>query len=165
MPKIRELCDDERLQVITEINNGKSYREIAKIHKITIGGISKLKKKVDSFGTLKNLPRGHRPKATSQREDNQIKREALKKKFISAKQVKKNLNLNVHVTTIRKRLRENGIHGRIARRTPFLTDDNKRYRYEFAVKYHKMPLTFWNRVIWTDESKFEIIGSKRRKYV
>ena len=33
---------------------------------------------------------------------------------------------------------------------------NKKKRFEYAKKYVDEPLSFWNRVMWTDESKFNL---------
>ncbi|EFN71555.1 Transposable element Tc1 transposase, partial [Camponotus floridanus] len=38
-------------------------------------------------------------------------------------------------------------------------------RFEFAKKYANMSLDFWKKVLWSDESKFELFGQKRRPRV
>lgn len=35
----------------------------------------------------------------------------------------------------------------------------------FAKQYVRMPTAFWDKVIWTDEPKFELRNSKKRKRV
>ncbi|EFN73816.1 hypothetical protein EAG_06458, partial [Camponotus floridanus] len=35
-------------------------------------------------------------------------------------------------------------------------------RFEFAKKYANMSLDFWKKVLWFDESKFELFEQKQR---
>lgn len=42
---------------------------------------------------------------------------------------------------------------------------HKKQRLEFAKKYLKEPATFFNRVLWTDESKIELFSSRGPRYV
>ena len=38
-------------------------------------------------------------------------------------------------------------------------------RLEYAKNYRKKPLDFWNKVLWSDESKFNLFGSDGRVIV
>jgi hypothetical protein len=38
-------------------------------------------------------------------------------------------------------------------------------RLDFAKKYLNMPLNFWRKIIWSEESKFELINSKSCQHV
>ena len=46
-----------------------------------------------------------------------------------------------------------------------MSNKNKNKRVELAKKYINKPDTFWNNIIWSDESKFEIFNVKKRKRV
>ena len=41
---------------------------------------------------------------------------------------------------------------------------NAKRRYDFALQYVQQPIEFWMDVIWSDESKFELLSSGKRKY-
>lgn len=43
-----------------------------------------------------------------------------------------------------------------------INKNNKRKRLEFARKYANQPVEFWKRILWTDESKFELLRCKQR---
>ena len=60
---------------------------------------------------------------------------------------------------------ENGLHERVAVKKPLLCKANIRKRLEFAKTYKDWTVDQWMKVLWTDESKFEIFGSKRRQNV
>ena len=38
-------------------------------------------------------------------------------------------------------------------------------RLAFAKKYVNMPISFWRKIIWSDESKFELQQLKKKDYV
>ena len=42
---------------------------------------------------------------------------------------------------------------------------HKRKRLAFAKKYVNKPLSFWKKIIWRDESKFELLNKKKRTRV
>lgn len=57
------------------------------------------------------------------------------------------------------------MHGRIAVRKPLLRKQNKQKRLNWAQQHKDWTIEQWKRVLWTDESKFEIYGSRRRVFV
>jgi len=94
--------------VVIDYGNNKSLRKTARNNNLTPEGVRKVINKSKSFNTVKTLPRGGRQRVTTTRTDNRIKREAVIGKKISAQEIKENLNLNVSVSTIKRRLNERG---------------------------------------------------------
>jgi len=66
---------------------------------------------------------------------------------------------------VKRRLREAGIFGRAAARKPLLRPTNKKKRLVWGKEHINWTPEQWSKVLWTDESKFELFGSKRRVYV
>lgn len=79
--------------------------------------------------------------------------------------MRKELGKEVHPETIRVILRKAKFHGRVARRKPFINKINKRKRREFAEEHVNKDLEWWNRVIFSDESKFNVFGPDGRTLV
>lgn len=52
-------------------------------------------------------------------------------------------------TTVRRTLNKAGLYGRVARKKPLLD----------------WTMTEWNKVVWSDESKFNLFGSDGRVYI
>lgn len=52
--------------------------------------------------------------------------------------------------------------GRVARRKPLITDQNRLKRLNYAKQMLAKPFDFWNTVVWSDESKFNMFGSDGR---
>ena len=67
--------------------------------------------------------------------------------------------------TVRRKLGEEGLVGRIAAKKPLLREKNRVKRLKFAKEHKKWTKGDWYKVLWTDESKFEQFGNKRRVYV
>ena len=67
--------------------------------------------------------------------------------------------------TVRRRLHEVGFKGRVARKKPYVDKTNRIERIQYAKKYREQPLCFWDQVLWTDESKFNLFGSNGRVMV
>ena len=67
--------------------------------------------------------------------------------------------------TIRRCLNENGLHGRRPRKTPLLRGRHKKARLDFAKMHVDKPQSFWENVLWTDETKLELFGKSHQPYV
>lgn len=75
------------------------------------------------------------------------------------------LDVNLSTSTIKNRLRENNLFGRIARHKPNVSEKNGKTSLAFAKHHLEKPLHYWNNVLFTDESKFNRIGWDGRVYV
>ena len=53
----------------------------------------------------------------------------------------------------------------LARRKPQINKVHKRERLAFTKKYVNKPLSFWKKILWSDESKFELLNKKKRTRV
>jgi hypothetical protein len=71
----------------------------------------------------------------------------------------------VSLRTIRNHLHESGYNGRTARKKTFIDERNRRKRLEFACAYTNKPMDFWKTLLFSDESKFNILGSDGPQYV
>uniref|UniRef100_A0A803K3T0 Transposase Tc1-like domain-containing protein n=1 Tax=Xenopus tropicalis TaxID=8364 RepID=A0A803K3T0_XENTR len=65
---------------------------------------------------------------------------------------------SVSARTIRRHLNEIKHYSRKPRRTPLLTQRHKKARLQFAKMYLSKPQSFWENVLWTDETKIELFG-------
>ena len=74
-------------------------------------------------------------------------------------------DIAVSSSTVRRRLIEKGLVGRVAAKKPLLRENNRVKRLNFAKKHKHWTKEDWYQVLWTDESKFEQFGTKRRVYV
>lgn len=165
MPKVGELSEAERV-IVTNLNKkGLSNRKIAAQLEIHHSTVAKILKKHKTYGFVTNLPREGRKRITDEKTDRRILREITNGKKTTIKEIKESLQLDISSTTIRRRLHEEGYWGRVAKRVPCISKKNMNARIKFATNYINMPNEFWNKIIWSDESKFECFGSNRRQTV
>lgn len=81
----------------------------------------------------------------------------------TSRNIVEQLKLNISSRTVRRRLKEAGLKSYVARRKPHISKVNKKKRLAFAKKYINKPLSFWKQVIWSDESKFELLNKKKKE--
>ena len=74
-------------------------------------------------------------------------------------EIQTELNITVSESTIRLQAHEIDLYDRVARKKPLVTKANRGKRVRYARKYQEKPLDFWNSVLWSDESKFNLFGS------
>lgn len=163
VPKKKEHSDDLRALVIKHHQNGDSQRAIAAkvlLPRETVRYIIRKYKQTKCIGNL--FGRGRKRK-TTMTTDRLIVRKIKANRRISAHAVKieieKELGITLHANTIRNRAHEVGLFGRVARKKPFVNKANRAKRLKYAKEMLDKPLGFWETVIWSDESKFNLFGS------
>jgi len=154
-----------RMSIVIDRKNGMTYSQLAEKYTITKSGAKKIFDKYVATNSVKQQPGQGRKCATTTREKARIVREAVRNPTSTAAIIKENLDLTVSTSTVKRRLREAGLRNYLAKKKPFISKKNKLKRIEFAKRYASMPLDFWKTVIWSDESKFELLGMKKRQKV
>lgn len=156
--KIRKL-------IVRDHQNHESFRKIAAKYALSYSGVRKVWKKFEQCGSVADKSGRGRKRLTSPREDSRIVREARRCSSITSRAIRENLNLKVSERIIRYRLQEAGLKSKYASRRPLIRKVNRIKRLKFAQKYAEQPVEFWKRVVWSDESKFELFGKKQRPRV
>lgn len=165
MPRTFEVSNDLRKRVVDDRNEGLSYRKLAEKYKLSVSGVRKICMKYEEYGQVENIEGRGRKRKTTVRYDKLIIREAKKKPTVSSREIAETLNLSVSTKTIRRRLNESGLLSRLQRKKPFISEKNKAKRIKFAKEHLNKGLDFWENILWSDESKFELFGTKGRKRV
>lgn len=76
------------------------------------------------------------------------------------------LNLkSVSKTTVARALKSCKMFGRVGAKKPLLRKENIKKRLKFALEHKNWTIQQWSKVLWSDESKFELFGSKRRTFI
>ena len=169
MAKAKEISVEKRAQIIILHKTGKSFREITKILKISLGAVQNAINRYRETGKNVDRKRSGRPRKTTQSIDNKIYAISIADRFKSASiiraEINEQLDSPICLSTVKKRLREKGMIGRIAVKKPLLRSVNKQKRLDFAKEHLGWTVDQWKSVLWTDESKFELFGSHRRQFV
>lgn len=146
-----------------------SYRKLAKRFHLPLATVYKIIQRYNDSGSVANKPgRGRKSKLT-QRQCKEIHRRVTIDPLISAPTLRNELlqhqGTSVSTQTIRNRLREMGFNGRRPRRKPFINKKNQLKRLNFARDHLSKPMTFWDNVLWSDESKINLFGGDGNRRV
>ena len=68
-------------------------------------------------------------------------------------------------STVKRRLIDAGLNGRISRRKPLLLPRHKQQRLQWAKDHRDWTEDMWKKVVWSDESKFNLFHSDVRTYI
>ena len=151
--------------VINNYKNGLSQKDIVKKFGLPKSTVSFIIKKFKVYGSVVTVHRGGRPKQTTQKEDARIVREFKKYPDKSASSVVEALRLTVSSRTVQRRACAAGLKSYRAAKKPFISKKNRRARIQFAKEHVEWTLQQWNRVLFSDESKFNLKDSDGMKRV
>ena len=165
----RRLSHDDRIKIVVLREEGYSLAEIASRIKTSRSCVSKTLSRLRETGSVDDRRRSGRPKISSQIQDRALVRISLHNRKLTSAQLKREWQdtsgIDCSSRTIRRRLDNAGLYGRVARKKPLLTDRHKTARLNWAKERKDWTLNEWNKVIWSDESKYNLLGSDGRVYV
>ncbi|GFT08590.1 transposable element Tc1 transposase [Trichonephila clavipes] len=169
MENRKETTIEERKLVIKLSNEGKSQLNIAKVVGRSVNCIQKFLQKFKNTGMLANNEGRGRKKIMNSITERRVIHQVKIDPKISAPKIaastSNTLGRSVSAETVRRVLRKAGYNGRVARKKPLIGKRNRVKRLKFAKEHILKPQQFWNEVIFSDESKFNIFGSDGRRMV
>ena len=142
-------------RIYTLIKSGMVSSEVAKLEGVipsTCRGIVTRFKKQDDGVT--NTRTG-RPPILSPQDRRAILRAVAKDPFMAISDLQKDHASDVSPSTLRRFLKKEGIMHVQAARRPYLTEEAAENRFEWAMQHRDLPLAFWRKVLFTDESTVE----------
>ena len=114
------------------------------------------------------MPRIGRPRVTTSQEDEYMVQKLQKMEKPNAEDLSKQLSelgiVDVQAQTLRRRLREAHLHGRALVKKPLLSPKHIKDRLEFGLKHQSWSVDEWRKVLFTDETKINKMGSDGRKW-
>lgn len=144
---------------------GLSVREIAKRTGVSKSKVGELRKKMGLDNT--EVKTG-RPTKLSETDDRAISRLIRSGKADTAVQVAQYMNSQseetISVSTVRRSLKKQNMKAVVKKKKPMLTKWHKKARLAFANQYKEFTEEDWKRIIWSDESKINRLGSDGQKY-
>jgi transposase len=160
--------EEKRVQVVTLKNQGISNKNIGHITGLNERSIRKICQRVKHTQSFKDRRRSGRPPKLSER-DKRLSVILLKKKEAKtatgvSKLLRDHHNIQVSRQTVSRAFKEFGFSCRIKKKKPKLTENHKKARLAWAKKYEAWTADDWRNVIWSDESKFNLMNSDGKEY-
>lgn len=160
---------EKRSRIVTLLEEGYLGRQIANKINMRSSTVNDIIKRYRTTGTLENRVRPGSSKKTTKDEDLRIVLLSKRNRKLTAPQIAAEVNRGreeqISVSTVKRRLQQANLHGRIAIRKPLLRRGNRGKRLQWARSHRNWSLDDWKQVLWSDESKFEVFGQNRRVYV
>ncbi|GBO37993.1 hypothetical protein AVEN_209798-1, partial [Araneus ventricosus] len=146
--------------------SGKSVQNIAKLVNLSHSTVQCVLKRFKEENWIENKVSKGRPAKLTKRDQRFIIRKFVKSPCLSALKVSTEFNekcsTSISPETVRRVLRAAGLNRRSARRKLFVSGKNRKLRLSFTKSMLNKPETYWNNVLFADESKFYIFGSDGR---
>ena len=165
--KYTHLTDIEKGQIIALSDAGFSNREIGRRiqrseHTVR-SYLAKLRDETDE------QPKPGRPRLTTEVQDSRITLMSKRSPFKTAPHLQADFGnitgINLSLSTVKRRLADAGLHGRVARPKPMLSDKNRMKRVDFARDHRSWSADLWGKVLWSDEKRFNLFQSDGPTYV
>ncbi|CAB4401305.1 unnamed protein product [Rhizophagus irregularis] len=161
--------NEERIRICTLLEESiYSPSDLARKYKVSVSTITRLYEKFQKTKSVKDLPKTGRPHLLTQRTERRAARYIISGECSTAVQVQKKLQVDhkieVSAETVRRAFKKNDLKSMVKVKKPLLLPHHKKARYEFAKKYKHWSIDDWKKVVWSDESKFNVFGSDGREY-
>lgn len=162
----KETSASQRSEVILLHKRGETIREISEFLKIPKSTVADIISRKKIYRSIENRRRIGRPSVLTRENKRFLVRAVKKDPFVSgiklAAELESIVGKPVSRYTVSRALNEDGIMSRTPRDKPFISEQNRHKRLAYAKMYVDQPLSFWKRVLWTDESKFNVRASDGR---
>lgn len=163
---MHRLTAAQRTHIIHLLNQGHSTLQIEGMTGCSTASISRIRNKHCS-----DLPKstGGRPRKLSPSNVQYALRLITSRKAENAVQVTKTLkditNRPLSSKTVRRALRKTGLKAVVKKKRPYLSKRHRKERMDFALAHLHWTVEDWKRVVYTDETKVNRLGSDGRKWV
>jgi len=168
MTKSHELSMFERGMIIGLYKGSHTVTDISRILKIPRSTCDNIVKKFNRDQTVSPDSRPGRPPLLKAIDKRQFIRTAVANRKDSVEEITEKFNnlglTEISTKTARRVLHEHGYFGRVGRRKPLVSEDNRKKRLRWC-KERRQWDEEWDNVIWSDESRFLLFENDGRHRV
>ncbi|PAA51081.1 hypothetical protein BOX15_Mlig033219g1 [Macrostomum lignano] len=168
MPRGQELSVQLRNRIVAAYNSGDGYKRISAAFNVHVSTVRHIIAKYKQHGTTASLPRSGRLSKISARALRKLTQEVSQNPNATSGELQQMLNaagLLPHRTTVRRALNRVGLRSCIPRKKPLLQQRHRDARLQFANAMLSKPDSYWQSVLWTDETKIELFGRNEKQCV
>jgi len=163
MPK--DSTKEERDIVVKMSLEGHKNEEIADTVGYTKSTVYKIIQRAKIRGTTERPMSPTKPRSLSVRDERALVRTVKRERDAPLQDITNTLPSKVSTRTVQRTLHSRGIASCVSVKKPFLTKERKVKRLMFAKDHKDWTVDQWRKVIWTDESTFEVGKNVRRRRV
>ncbi|CAD6189707.1 unnamed protein product [Caenorhabditis auriculariae] len=165
----KNLTDNDKRAIVVGRQNGLTMMTLAGMFGVTEAGISQFLKRQKAQDGSTNSQRTGRPRVTDRNGDRNILKTSRTNPRLTAPAIRREVFLNSpsppSVSTVKRRLNAAGIMGRRPVKKPLISEKNRAARVKWAKEHLNWTRQDWNKILWSDESKFLLFGSDGIQWV
>jgi len=162
------LSPEKRAQLYTLLSQRETTRAAAHTVGVHQSTAVRLRHHVEAHGHYRDLQRSGRPRILTDRNERQMVRMVMAGECTTAfdlpQKMKEAYGVQVAARSVRRALYRNGLAARIKRKKPLLTKKHRQARLRWALMQKDWTSEDWKRIVWSDESKFNVFWSDGREY-
>jgi transposase len=163
---MKALSPAQRQHILTLLDSGLSGHQVSAQTGISNATISRLRSRYQPYYQKSS---GGRPSKLSENDIRYASRLIGTGRAENAVQVTKTLqdilNQPLSAQTVRNNLKATGMKAVVKKKRPILTKRHRKDRLDFALSHKDWTLEDWKKVVWSDETKINRMGSDGRKWV
>lgn len=164
------LSAEQRLQIVTLHNDaGHSILQLSQRFQCDRRTVQRLLAKHRVTGSTEDLPRPGQPRVSTAREDRTLVRMSAANPHLVARQLRQRWStehgVQASTSTVKSRLFNAGLVGRISKRKPLLSQQHKNARLQWARERQHWTVDDWRRCFFSDESPIHLVMSRQQRYV
>ena len=159
----------EKRAILEHHSDGMTISAISKAIKRSVSVVHRVIKRYKDFNTISAKPKTGRPRITTPKKDRIIVRASLTDRFKSATSICRDLgessNINISSRTVSRRLNEGKLKACTPAHKPLISRKNQKARVKYAQEHVVWSKEQWEKVHFSDESKYNLYGSDGKIYV
>jgi transposase len=167
--KLPNLTESQREMIHLLHNDGKKPSEIAAKIGCNKSTVTRTLKKIKETNSYSEKNRSGRPPKVTERTEKKIITISSNNRRLVSSQIRDTVNekngRNSSDRMVRNVLCINGFKGRPAAKKPLLSSKNIKKRLQLAKHRQNWTIDQSKKVLWTDESGFQVFGTNRRQIV
>ena len=172
MARKHQISYETRVKVVSLHEAGFSQRKIVRMLNgtgISLCGVQTTLQRYKETGSFEDRNRSGRPPKTTARDDRNLVMLSMRNRRATSRDLTAQWNRAisgvVDPSTVRRRLLKAGLRGCVAKKKPLVSEKNRKERLKYARKHCKWGKEEWGKVLWSDESTFQLFPTKGRVWV
>lgn len=162
---MKAIQDQQKQVIVNHLSSGLSVKKVHQLTGVSASTISRIRSSYCA-DIPRNFP-GRPPKLSPANVRHSV-RQLSTGSSENAVQVSRVLqdvtNTSVSPQTVRRHLKTVGMKAVVKKKRPVLTPKHKRDRLDFALRHEHWTVEDWKRVVWSDETKINRLGSDGTKW-
>lgn len=168
LTKRKYIASPVKQAIVNAIQSGRSVSAVARDFQTPQQTVDNIWKRFQERGTVRRAEKAGRPRKSTPRMDKLIKRISFANPLKTAadiSELRQHYGVSLDVSTVNRRLNDAGLYGRHAAKKPLVSQKNRKARLAFARRHVNWTPDQWRKVLFSDESKFELFRTAGVTYV